>query len=371
MNSVEETQNKPTIIIADDHRATRRLICHIFEASGCRFLEADDGQAAYDLFIKEKPDLILMDIIMPRMDGLQACRLIKEAAGGQLTPILMFTASTEGQEMEQAYLAGAADFINKPLNAEELRHRVNRLLHLRTLEIERVAAEEKLTENYKEIRRLSRKILNAYEDERLRLARELHDELGMTLSTIKLNLQLLRNSLPAPEIDLQKKFTNLISLVDNSVAQVRSKAVFMRPPSLSDLGLLAVVENMVSTVSQNTGINGKLKSSGKFVQLPPEIESAIYRCIQEALNNIVKHSGATTALVELTRGDKIIAAIISDDGAGFEVETERNNRKHLGIQGMRERVALLGGEIRITSAPGKGTAVSIEIPLYGDQIGRD
>ncbi len=367
----DKSQKKPLIIVADDHRATRKLISHILASGDYHLLEADNGKTAYDLFIAEKPDLVLMDIIMPEMDGLQACRLIKESAGGKLTPILMFTASTEGQEMEQAYLAGAADFINKPINTEELRHRVNRLLHLRTLEIERVAAEEKLTENYKEIRRLSRKILHAYEEERLRLARELHDELGMSFSTVKLNLQLLKKSLPEKETELQEKFAGLIMLVDDAVAQVRSKAAFMRPPSLHDLGLLAVLDNMVNELSQNTGLAVQVKCSGNFEHLPPEVETSLYRCIQEAFTNIVKHANATTALVELTRGDRQITAVVSDDGAGFAVETERDNRKHLGIQGMQERVALLGGELEITSAPGEGTTISIEIPLNEDQVGSE
>ncbi len=361
------SQKKLPIIVADDHRATRKLISHILAAGDYHLLEADSGKAAYDLFIAEKPDLVLMDIIMPEMDGLQTCRLIKQAAGGQLTPILMFTASTEGQEMEQAYLAGAADFINKPINAEELRHRVNRLLHLRTLEIERVAAEENLNENYKEIRRLSRKILHAYEEERLRLARELHDELGMSLSTVKLNLQLLKNDLPEKNTGLKEKFADLIMLVDEATAQVRSKAAFMRPPSLHDFGLLAVLENMVTELSQNTGLAVQIKSSGNLEQLPPEVETSLYRCIQEALTNIVKHAKATSALVQLSRGDKQITAVVSDDGAGFAVETERDNRKHLGIQGMQERVALLGGELEITSIPEEGTTISIEIPLDEDQ----
>jgi|GEM_PF-3091788 len=367
----DKSQKKPLIIVADDHRATRKLISHILASGDYHLLEADNGKAAYDQFIAKKPDLVLMDIMMPEMDGLQACRLIKQVAGGQLTPILMFTASTEGHEMEQSYLAGAADFINKPINAEELRHRVNHLLYLRTLEIERASAEEELTENYKEIRRLSRKILNAYEEERLRLARELHDELGMSFSTVKLNLQLLKKNLPEKETDLQQKFTDLITLVDDTVAQVRSKAAFMRPASLYDLGLLAVLENMVNELSQNTGLSAQVKSSGNFDQLPPEVETSLYRCIQEAFTNIVKHANATTALVELTRGEKQITAVISDDGTGFEVEATRDNRKHLGIQGMQERVALLGGELEISSAPDKGTTISIEIPLNEDQVGSE
>lgn len=366
-----ESQEKPLIIVADDHRATRRMIQHILEPGGYRLLEADSGQAALDLFLAEKPDLILMDIVMPGMDGLQACRLIKQSAGGEHTPILMFTASSEGREMEQAYQAGAADFINKPLNAEELRHRTNRLLHLRTLELKRVAAEEKLTQNYKEIRRLSRKILHAYEEERIRLARELHDELGMSLSTVKLNMQLLKKSLPEKETALHEKCADLIALADSTVVQVRSKAVFLRPPSLQDFGLLIVLEKMVSDLSKNTGLAGQLKNSGNFDQLSPEVETTLYRCVQEAFTNIIKHATATSALVELTRGNKKVTAVISDDGSGFIVETERDSCKHLGIQGMQERVALLGGELTITSEPGKGTIVSIEIPLYGDQAGSE
>lgn len=366
-----ENQKNPLIIVADDHRSTRRMIQHILEPDGYRLLEAENGQAALDLFLAEKPDLILMDIVMPEMDGLQSCRLIKQSAGGEHTPILMFTASTEGREMEQSYQAGAADFINKPLNADELRHRTYRLLHLRKLELERVAAEKQLTENYEEIRRLSRRVLHAYEEERLRLARELHDELGMSLSTIKLNLQLLKKSIPEKETALHEKCMDLITLSNSTVAQMRSKAAFMRPPSLNDLGLLAALESMVTDLSKNTGLTGKLKFSGNFDQLSPEIEITLYRCVQEAFTNIVKHAKAKTALVELKRGNNNITVAINDDGVGLPAELKQENSKHLGIQGMQERVALLGGEFATTSAPGKGTTILIKIPLYGYQAGSD
>jgi signal transduction histidine kinase len=355
--------NVPVIIVTDDHRATRHMIRNILDPDRFKVLEAKNGKEALELFISSRPDLVLLDIMMPVMDGLEACAQLKKLPGGDHVPVLMFTASNEGREMEQAFQAGASDFINKPINPEELRHRVSRLLYLRMLETKREAAELKLQSSYEQIQTLSIKVLHAYEEERIRLARELHDELGMSLTTLKLNLQLLNKDLSLKGFEIEERLTPIIGLVNNSLALIRNKAIFMRPPALDNLGLVAAINNMVNELSQHTSIHAQLYTSGRYTSLPIEVETALYRCVQEALTNVVRHSSAGKVSVKLACNTRTVSVRVKDDGTGFHADSGSFAAGHLGLQGMKERVALLGGEIEINSSKGFGTDILITIPL--------
>jgi len=360
--------DKPVIIITDDHRATRHLIRSVLAPHGYELLEAANGRAMLDLYTESQPDLILLDIVMPVMDGLEACRRLRTLPGGENVPVLIFTAYDEGAEMEQAFLAGASDFIGKPVNPAELQHRVKRLLHLRKLELQRELAEIELQSSYTTIRSLSRKVLNAYEEEKVRLARELHDEVGMTLTTLKLNLQLLHKKLSTQDSVPEKQLMSLIENVNHLLSNIRDKAVFLRPPSLDELGLVAVIENMVNELSQYIGLRGEFTTGGNYEKLPVEIETALYRCIQEALTNVARHASAGRLSVRLDCSAKDVRVKVRDDGIGFDPRTHGDDGKHLGLQGMKERVDLLSGTIEINSSPGKGTEIQITIPLLEQEV---
>ena len=355
----------PVIIITDDRRATRHMIRNILAPDGYCLLEAENGREALDLYSSSQPDLVLLDIMMPVMDGLEACARLKKMPGGNHVPVLMFTGYDEGNEVERAFEAGASDFINKPVNGEELRHRVNRLLYLRQLEMQRQAAEAKLYSSYATIQSLSRKVLNAYEEERMRLARELHDEVGMALTTLKLNLQLLNKDLLDKGYANEERLKTSIAYVNNLLSAIRNKAVFLRPPSLDELGLVAVVDNMIGELGRHTDADAELQTNGKYEKLPPEIETALYRCIQEALTNVARHASATRVSLKLAFHNSYVLVRVTDNGVGFDPLGSSEKGKHLGLQGMKERVALLGGDITINSSPGNGTDIKITIPLEG------
>ena len=365
MSTDSSKQHGPVIIIADDRRATRHMMRSILAPNGYKLLDAENGREVLDLCSSSLPDLVLMDIHMPDMDGLEACSRLKQLPKGSQVPVLMFTAYDEDKEVEKAFQSGASDFINKPVNPEELRHRVNRLLYLRKLEIQRQEAEAKLQSSYAMISSLLRKVLNAYEEERARLARELHDEVGMALTTLKLNLQLLNNDLSARDDAYKERLASTIPYVDNLLNAIRSKAVFLRPPSLDELGLVAVVDNMVNELSQRTSVLAELQTSSNYEKLPVEIETALYRCIQEALTNVARHASAGHVSVKLEYNTQDVFIRVTDDGIGFDLQDCSDTAKHLGLQGMKERVALLSGEIVINSSPGKGTDIQITIPLDG------
>jgi signal transduction histidine kinase len=370
MRSTGSSAKKPVIIITDDRRVSRQMIRNILNHDRYELLEASNGREALELCKTDQPDLVLLDIVMPVMDGLETCIRIKQMDGGHLIPVLIFTAHSEGLEVEKAFRAGASDFINKPINPEELRHRVRRLLYLRKLEIERKVAEDKLQSSYEKIKVLSRKILKAYEEERVRLSRELHDEVGMSLTTLKLNLQLLNKELLDSGVECDEQMSLLITSVSDLLNAIRSKAVFLRPPSLQELGLNIVIENMVNEISRHTGLSTELQVSGSINNLPVEVETVLYRCVQESLTNVVRHASAENVLVKLILDEQMVSLTVTDDGIGFDRKAGYSDQKQIGLKGMKERVALLNGVFNIESEPGKGTEIQVYIPRNRYETGK-
>lgn len=363
MNSEDPKPDRPTIIITDDRRASRHMIHSILKPEGYKLLEAENGKEALELCQTIAPDLLLLDIMMPVMNGLEACSRLNKEHNENFIPVLMFTAYNDGSEVEKSFQAGASDFINKPINPEELRHRVKRLLYLGKLEKQRRADEKELQTNFEKIQFLSRKVLSAYEEERVRLARELHDEVGMSLTTLKLNLQLFSNDIVKNNRQHKEKLGAIVKYVSELQGIIRDKAYFLRPPSLNELGLLAVVDNMIIELSKYTGIQGKLETSGSPDIIPVDVETALYRCIQEALTNVARHASADNVSVKIDFANDKIIVNVADDGIGFDPYSENSANKHLGLQGMQERVDLLGGSLEIRSAPGEGTNIRVIAPL--------
>jgi two-component system, NarL family, sensor histidine kinase DevS len=203
-----------------------------------------------------------------------------------------------------------------------------------------------------------RRVVSAQEAERRRLARELHDETGQALTSILLGLRGVEEA--DGEAELRAAVTEVRDLVRSTLQDVRQLAVELRPKALDDFGLVAALERLTQSFGEQTGIAVEFQPAlGE--RLPAEIETALYRIVQESLTNIVKHARATSVSIVLTRqGDKVMA-IVEDDGVGFEPGRPRAGG--LGLVGMRERVSLLGGRLAVESRPGAGTTFVAEVPL--------
>jgi len=204
-----------------------------------------------------------------------------------------------------------------------------------------------------------RRVVEAQELERTRLARELHDETGQALTSILLELKSLEQALGSEEGRAQA--ASLRDLVVSTLQDVRRLAVELRPSALDDFGLQPALERLVDTYSQHTSIPVDLEIQLGGQRLPSEVETTLYRLVQEALTNIAKHAGATAVSVLLTRKPASVALVVEDDGEGFDPADARDGS--LGIVGMRERLGLLGGRLRVESAPGKGATLAAEVPL--------
>jgi signal transduction histidine kinase len=204
-----------------------------------------------------------------------------------------------------------------------------------------------------------RRVVQAQELERRRLARELHDETGQALTSILLGLKPLEEALadhPARAALAELREHVVVALQD-----VRRLAVELRPAVLDDFGLVAALERLTESFAEQTGIRVDFHSALGEARLPGEVETALYRVVQESLTNVVKHANARRVSISVVRRDSAVAAVIEDDGAGFDQRAVRKGG--VGLLGMRERLALLDGRVEIESRPGAGTTLVAEVPL--------
>ena len=204
-----------------------------------------------------------------------------------------------------------------------------------------------------------RRVVEAQELERRRLARELHDETGQALTSILLGLKSLEEKLG--DADSRAAAASLRELVVETLQDVRRLAVELRPSALDDFGLVAALERLTTSFSEQTGIAIDFEASIAEERLPEQVEIALYRIVQESLTNVVKHARARHVSILLTRRDGGVKVVIEDDGLGFEVGESANGG--FGLMGMRERLALLGGRLLVESNGETGTTVAAEVPV--------
>lgn len=213
-----------------------------------------------------------------------------------------------------------------------------------------------------DLQRLSSRLIRAQEEERRRIARELHDEVGQVLSAMKVELALAERQLAAPA---PGALDNAQALTDAALHAVRDLSRLLHPAVLDDLGLAAALDSYAEEFARRHALRVELVHEGLDERLPADVECTAYRLVQEALTNVARHARATVCEVHLTRRSAALAIAIVDDGIGFDVAAvERQRPRHgLGLVGMRERVTELGGTLRIESAPEAGTSIFVELPL--------
>jgi two-component system, NarL family, sensor histidine kinase UhpB len=214
------------------------------------------------------------------------------------------------------------------------------------------------------LQKMSEQVLAAQEDERKRIARELHDETAQGLATLLIRLKILERARTAPE--MRKQIDELRELTAETLEAVRKLAVELRPATLDDLGLVAALEGYTESYGARIPVHVAFSADGfddRDGRLAPQLELVLYRVVQEALTNAAKHAGAHEVHVELHRKPDEVVAAVADDGQGFDVdEMMRSRERGLGLFGMQERLALVGGQLVIDSAPGLGTRIHARVP---------
>ena len=258
-----------------------------------------------------------------------------------------------------------ADLLSSILEIERANGALEHRIEERTREL---AALNVRLEQREQLRQtLLRHVISAQEDERRRVARELHDETSQTLAALGIGVDV---ALAAAEHgstgDLRRQLQDLRGLVERMHRELQRMITNLRPSLLDDLGLPAAIRWFVDRHVVPAGLTVRCEFSGLDERLPPDIETAVFRAVQESLNNIVRHANAETVLIQACAGDGMLSVEIEDDGDGFDVGAvvrTPESMRGIGLLGMRERMEILGGSATVDSAPGRGTRVAFTVPL--------
>jgi two-component system sensor histidine kinase UhpB len=227
------------------------------------------------------------------------------------------------------------------------------------LAIERASITEALREREARIAELSGHLLRVQEEERKRISRELHDETGQALMVIRLYLGMLESSAGARA---RSKIRETLGVVDRTIEGIRRIIGRLSPLVLQELGLIAAIRKEAKDLAKNTGVKARVAVDENVGRLAPECEATIYRVVQEALHNIAKHAQAKTANIQMRRDQGGIRLLIEDDGQGMTKPSGFTGRS-FGLAGMRERISMLGGTVKVTSTKGSGTRIEVTVPI--------
>ena len=352
------------ILMLEDDAADAELTKFVLRKGGLKFsMDRVENKDEYIQHLMENPpSLILSDYSLPGFDGHAALEIAQDRCPE--TPFI-FVTGTMGEEVAiETLKSGATDYVLKT-RLSRLIPAVNRALREAEERAKHRRAEEQLRESHERLRALSVYLQSVREEERTRIAREVHDELGQALTSCKLDVSWIASKLPKDK-DLKPllaKAKALSSHIDATIQMVRRISTELRPGILDHLGLAAALEWQANEFQNRTGIKCDVLADLRVPLLNQELNTAFFRIFQETLTNVIRHAGATHVAVTLkTNGEQILMEVI-DNGRGITKE-EISNTKSMGLLGMRERAALLGGEFKIGKIPrGKGTRVSVSIPF--------
>lgn len=227
---------------------------------------------------------------------------------------------------------------------------------------EKVKAEEELKDSYDHIRALATHLQNIREEERASIAREIHDELGQQLTGLKMDIAWLARKLGKQDEEIEKKIKSIVQLTDETVKTVRRISTELRPSILDDLGLIAAIEWHSVEFENRFSIQTVFKPEISQLDLEPATAIGLFRIYQESLTNVLRHANAKKITSTLYMKDNVLVMNITDDGEGFDINAI-DDKKTLGLLGMKERTLIMGGYYEIKSNFGKGTSVTVSVPL--------
>lgn len=231
-------------------------------------------------------------------------------------------------------------------------------------------AENEIKQSRQRLRELSSHIEAIKEEERTRIAREIHDEIGVLLTALKMDLSWLTQRLPGKNSTLHEKAKTMSDLLDTAGIAANNLVHSLRPGFLDCFGIVAAIEIEAKEFTKRTGIPCKIIKSDESIELADEQSITLFRVFQETLNNIMKHAAARQVQMRILKEEECIYLIVSDDGKGFD-ESSRNKPRSFGLRGIQERIGHLGGTVKITSVLGRGTQIAVCIPLGNASCARN
>ena len=325
-------------------------------------------------------DVILLDLGLPDSQGLDTYQTLSNQY--DRIPIVIFSNADDEQIAIRAVQQGAQDYLlkgvhlvqgdtSRKLIIHSISYAIERHRIRNEIILERDSLEEKIQERTKDLQRanarlrlLTKSLVSAQENERRRISLELHDEAGQILTALQLNLKILQKEITGLSTEQAAQLEEATQLTDVIITKLRTLARNLRAPALDAVGLHQAMKDYCMQIDMKSGI--QVKYYGDDINhLPEYIQISLYRMLQEAFTNILKHAHATKVEVNLIHDIEMVSLKISDNGVGFTLQnpTMANQVEGIGLLGLHDRIEALGGKLSIDSNPGKGTEISATIPI--------
>ncbi|MGD1024620.1 MAG: response regulator [Candidatus Sulfotelmatobacter sp.] len=375
---MSSTTVRPRVLVADDNSDMRqylaRLLSELYEVE-----TTPDGQAAIQAARARPPDLIVSDVMMPILDGFELLKALRADEQTRTIPVILLSARAGEESRVEGIQAGADDYLIKPFSARELLARVSGRLEIARLqrdqelqlrsshaELERRVRErtQELVNASNGLRELSARLLQAQDEERRRIARELHDGAGQLLAALGMEAATLARESDRLTSRAAASLSNIESLVMQMNKDIRTMSHLLHPPLLDEIGLQSALTEYVKGFAERSGIRVSLDLPDAIERLDRDYELSLFRIVQECLTNIHRHSGSKTASIRIIRDDGAIVLEVRDEGNGMPAERLseiQSTGSGVGIRGMRERVLQFSGRMSIES-DGSGTRIQVVIP---------
>jgi CheY-like chemotaxis protein/two-component sensor histidine kinase len=333
------------ILLLEDDITDAELVKYALGQSGLAFsLERVDSREDFVRRLDERPpDLILSDYHLPGFDGLSALDIAQQKVPD--VPFVFVTGTLGEERAIETLKRGASDYVLKT-TLTQLVPAVHRTLRESAERADRKRAEMRLRESHEQLRALSVYLQYVREEERTRIAREVHDELGQALTGLKMDLAWISGRLPRSQRPLLDKIQSMSGHIDGTIQSVRRIATELRPGILDDLGLVAALEWQANEFQNRTGIQCVVTTTLQDTLLDADLNTAFFRIFQETLTNIMRHANATRVEVNSTKRDGNLVLTVHDNGRGI-LPAEITDRRSIGLLGME----------------GQGTTVTVKIPL--------
>lgn len=368
------------ILIADYPPASLNILSVLLMGAGYSVRLTENGDAAL-LSVKDTlPNLILLDVDLPGTNGFDVFHRLQADSKTADVPIIFLSAIHDFDARIKGFRLGVVDYICKPYEPDEVIFRIRAALKIKHLKqrmkemcdphsrllreeiIEHEPIELNLRESQIKLRELTRHLESRIEEERKRIAREIHDELGQTLTVARLDLTQLYQQLDQTEANLSGRISRIIGYLEDASDIARSISENLRPGMLDLLGLGPALEHHVQKFTETTGIHCTLTMShqGEF-SIDDEVAIAIFRIVQESLTNAARHANAQSVDIHVEDLGEAFTVIVQDNGKGIQPKSDTNTFSY-GLLGMKERVKILGGHLLIESRYGNGTRIEAKFP---------
>ena len=355
------------ILIVDDEPGNLVVLETLLDDPGYRLVRAESAEQALLALLAEDFALLILDIGMPGMSGLELARLIKRRKKTAAVPIIFLTAYyNEDENVLEGYGTGAVDYLHKPVNAATLRSKVAVFAELHRTNLTLLAEVRRRRHAEAELRALTQRVVHLQETELGGVALRLHDHITQLVCAAQIRSQVLLEKLPARDNGPKRDAVELRAMLGQVAAEVERVSQSLRPSILEHLGLGAALRASGTEFATRTGVAVGFDLVELSERLPVEVELALFRLVQDALKNVETHAHARRLTIELTPQGGFVRLVIKDDGIGFEPDAPASQEKKvtgLGLLGMKERAGSVGATFKLTTAPQAGTEIEVLVPV--------